>query len=75
MLPLFSNFYLLSRCAVLRQRGRPFCGLAILSRFPCKLLAETDYFTAAKLKNHVGDNVYLPTNYNDEQSDSRFKSA
>ena len=50
-------------------------GLSNLSRFLCKLLAETDYFIAAKLENHVVINVYLPTNYSNEKSVSRFASA
>ena len=77
LLPLFSNFNLRFRSAIVRPRGWPSGGLAFLSRFPCNLLAETDYFIfiAAKLENHVVINVYLPTNYNSEQSDSRFASA
>jgi exonuclease III len=62
LLPLFSDFNLLFRSAIVRLRDRPSGGLAILSRFPCKLLAETDYFIAAKLENHVVINDYLPKN-------------
>ena len=62
LLLLFSTFHLLFHSAIVGQRGRPSCSLAILSRFPCKLLAETDYFIAAKLENHVVINDYLPKN-------------
>ena len=72
-LPLFLSS--LSECNCETERERPSGGLAKLSRFRCKVLTETDYFIVAKLEHHVVRNVYLPTNYSNEQSDSRFAST
>ena len=55
-------------------RGRPSGGIATLvsNRLACEVYENSDNFLAIRLDNLLVINVYLPTDYRDDKSDSAF---
>ena len=60
-----------------RKRGRPSGGLAtiIYRHTNSELFAKSDHFLAVKVGDTVIVNVYLPTDYRDENSETKFALA